>query len=121
MHSTSSSSSASVSVSSLVQYVFLAAVVYVLAGAPLSTIFGESSASKGISVYSNVGADSKKLENLVVPEADLQCGDHAYKGVYILSRDPLVVYIEGFLSGEEAKHVVDARYVHHTKKQNLKQ
>lgn len=115
MHSTSSSSSGSVSVSSLVQYVFFAAIVYVLAGAPLSTIFGESSASKGISANSNAGANLKKLENLVVPEADLECGDHAYKGVYVLSREPLVVYIEGFLSDEEAKHVVDTRYVHPTR------
>lgn len=105
------SSSSSVSVSSLVQYVFFAAIVYVLAGAPLSSFFSDSNASTGVSVNSDAGANLGKLENLVIPEADLSCDEHAYKGVYLLSREPLVVYIEGFVSSEEAKHVVDARYV----------
>jgi hypothetical protein len=58
------------------------------------------------------GVDVKaKLENLVIPEKNLSCAAHAYKGVYVLSREPLVVYIEGFVSEEEGKEVVALRYV----------
>lgn len=53
----------------------------------------------------------EKIESLVLPERDLVCGEHKYKGVHILSREPLVVYIEGFLGDEEARHVVGIRYV----------
>ena len=60
----------------------------------------------------------KKLENLVIPEEDLQCREHTYKGVYVLSREPLVVYIEGFLNDEEARHIVDQRYAFRYEKQN---
>ncbi|KAG9196280.1 prolyl 4-hydroxylase [Alternaria panax] len=52
-----------------------------------------------------------KLENLVIPEKNLTCAAHAYKGVYVLSREPLVLYIEGFVSEEEGKEVVALRYV----------
>jgi prolyl 4-hydroxylase len=55
--------------------------------------------------------DVGKLDSLVLPEKNLTCGEHAYKGVYVLSRDPLVVYIEGFLSEGEGKEVVRLRYV----------
>ncbi|KAH7402016.1 hypothetical protein DE146DRAFT_716434 [Phaeosphaeria sp. MPI-PUGE-AT-0046c] len=107
MHPPSQSSS-SVSVSSLVQYVFFAAIIYVLAGAPLSSFFRESNTFSGVGVNSDASAHVGNPDHLVIPEADLTCDEHAYKGVYILSREPLVVYIEGFVSSEEAKHVVDA-------------
>lgn len=104
-----SSVSSSLSVSSIIQYAFLAAVLYVLAGAPLSSVFGgpysggEGSAAADTSV--------EKFENLVIPERNLACAEHAFKGVHVLSREPLVVYIEGFLGEEEARHVVSARFV----------
>jgi prolyl 4-hydroxylase len=104
------SSSSSVSISSLVQYAFLAAIVYVLAGAPLSSLLSDSY-SGGASVAKNSAASVKKLETVVFPNADLKCAEHTYKGVYVLSREPLVVYIEGFLGKEEAEHVVGVRYV----------
>lgn len=52
----------------------------------------------------------EKLDGLVIPDRNLTCAEHAFKGVYVLSREPLVVYIEGFLSEEECGHVVDVRY-----------
>lgn len=36
-------------------------------------------------------------------------GSDAYR-VHILSQAPLVIYIEGFLSGDEADHLVNVRY-----------
>jgi prolyl 4-hydroxylase len=98
-----------ISFSSLVQYAFFAVVIYVLAGAPLSSIISDSSSgSSGIDISAQ-SVTQEKIDSLVVPDADLKCGEHAYKGVHILSREPLVVYIEGFLSAEEAKRVVDVR------------
>jgi prolyl 4-hydroxylase len=103
-------SSSSLSISSLVQYAFLAAIVYVLAGAPLSSLLSDSySGGGGASATQSSAASFKKLETLVFPDADLKCAEHMYKGVYVLNREPLVVYIEGFLGKEEAEHVVGVR------------
>jgi prolyl 4-hydroxylase len=103
------SSSSSLSFSSLLQYAFVAAIVYILAGAPLSNLISD--------VYSGGASEVEgpailgTLEDLAIPEANLSCSEHAFKGVYVLNREPLVVYIEGFLSDAEADHVVDVRYV----------
>lgn len=57
--------------------------------------------------------DVRKLESLVIPERNLTCTEHRHKGVYVLSRDPLVVYIEGFLGEGEGKEIVELRYVNY--------
>lgn len=105
------------SISSIVQYAFLAILAYVLAGAPLSSLLDSSSSSSDNSYdvgdksrQGNV-VDVKTLESLVIPEKNLSCAEHHYKGVYVLSREPLVVYIEGFLREGEGKEIVDLRYV----------
>jgi prolyl 4-hydroxylase len=100
------------SASSFIQYTIFAVIVYFLAGAPLSSLMVESNAGGGTSVGS-VSVGQEKLDSLVVPEKGLRCGEHKYRGVHILSREPLVVYIEGFLGDEEARHVVEVRYVIH--------
>jgi prolyl 4-hydroxylase len=97
---------------SLIQYSFFAVIVYFLAGAPLSNLLVELNAGGGTSVGS-ASVGQEKLDSLVVPEKGLRCGEHDYKGVHILSREPLVVYIEGFLGEEEARHAVGVRYVIH--------
>jgi prolyl 4-hydroxylase len=102
-------SSSSLSFSSLIQYAFMAAVVFVLAGAPLSSLISELYSGGASEVESP--AHFRKLDNLAIPEANLSCSQHAFKGVYVLNREPLVVYIEGFLSDKEAKHVIGVRYV----------
>jgi prolyl 4-hydroxylase len=99
----------SISFSSLVQYAFFAVVVYVLAGAPLSSIVSNSSSGSSGTDVSAQSVTQEKIDSLVVPDADLKCGEHAYRGVHVLSREPLVVYIEGFLSAGEVKHVVVIR------------
>lgn len=105
------------SVSSIVQYAFLAVLAYVLAGAPLSSFLDSS--SSGSETNNNANAkpreanvvDVRTLESLVIPEKNLSCAEHRYKGVYVLSREPLVVYIEGFLGEGEGKEIVELRYV----------
>ncbi|KAF2134282.1 hypothetical protein P153DRAFT_108810 [Dothidotthia symphoricarpi CBS 119687] len=96
--------SSTLSLSSLTQYVFLASIAYVLAGAPLLSLFYGTRASHPSDA--SAGHHGARLDGLVFPEENLRCGEHAYRGVYVLRRDPLVVYIEGFLSAEEAGHVV---------------
>ncbi|KAF1998069.1 hypothetical protein P154DRAFT_622046 [Amniculicola lignicola CBS 123094] len=95
------------SVASVLQYTALAVLAYVLAGAPFLAVFTGSTAKLG-------GRSERKKEvhsfdrgeGLVVPERNLSCKKHTYN-THVFSRDPLVVYIEGFLSDEEASHVVE--------------
>jgi prolyl 4-hydroxylase len=112
MHSSSSISS-SWSPGSIVQYTFIAALAYILAGAPLLSILKPNSDASSYSASSSRARDGSvnvgKLDNLVIPEKNLSCKEHAYKGVHILSREPLVVYIEGFLGEAEGDEVVKLR------------
>lgn len=50
----------------------------------------------------------EKLDSLVVPR-NLSCPAHSYRGVHVLNREPLVVYIEGFLGEKEVDKVVELR------------
>lgn len=49
-------------------------------------------------------------DDVAVNGTGLQCPQDAYS-VHIYSREPLVLYIEGFLSGEERAHLLDIRYL----------
>lgn len=98
---------ASISLGNFMQYAVLAILGYILVGAPLSTIF-TSSPSPRSAPRSQLSFD--QVESLVVPDSGLQCRDHAYR-VHIFSREPLVIYIENFVSEQEAKHVITMRYV----------
>jgi prolyl 4-hydroxylase len=95
----------SVSLSSIIQYTVFGIFAYILAGAPLLSIFSSNS-HPGVKTQ----LSAEQAETLVFPEQGLECPEHKY-AVNILSREPLVVYIEGFLSDEEAKHVVRMRWV----------
>ena len=91
----------------ILQYTFLAVFGYILAGAPfLSLLAGPSGG-----VVNHFSFD--QADNLVVPEPDLNCEEYGYK-VHLLVREPLVAYIEGFLTNEEAEHVVKMRWVYLT-------
>ena len=103
-----------ISISSLFQYTVLAVLAYVLAGAPLSSLLNSpsSTSTNSNTARTEAGQNSYKgreLENLVIPEAGLECGGHQFKGVYVMSREPLVVYIEGFLGEGEGDEVVRLR------------
>ena len=104
----------SFSLGSILQYVVLGVLAYVLAGAPLLTILTGSTGEvkKSRAGYARPPPLShEKASELVIPESNLACGEHSFRGVHVLSREPLVVYLEGFLSEDEAQHVVDSRYV----------
>ncbi|KAF2994799.1 hypothetical protein E8E13_001239 [Curvularia kusanoi] len=50
----------------------------------------------------------QKLSEITLPDANLSCTPHSFKNVHILHRDPLVVYIEGFLSSAETSELVSS-------------
>jgi prolyl 4-hydroxylase len=122
------SSSPAPSLSTLIQYTVIGLVVYILAGAPqlpippfLSSSFPSlglgSSQSQSSREQSAAAKDGKagrfqgdKIENLIHPKRNLDCEefDHGYK-THVFSREPLVVYIEGFLSESERRRVVELR------------
>lgn len=100
----------SFSIFTVIQYAFLTLAAYVLAGAPLLEMLGRGSSSFESSRGGNVGSMSPaKLEAIAPVDANLTCAPHAFKNVHVLSREPLVVYIEGFLSAEETEEVVALR------------
>lgn len=111
---TRSASSSSVSVGFLFQYAIFAVAAYVLAGAPLQTLLsGKVGQKRGSTVvsYGRSEISQDKLESLAIEDRNLTCSEHAYAGVHVLSREPLVVYVEGFLSEVEVGRVLDERYV----------
>ena len=97
--------------STVLQYLVLSVLAYVLAGAPLLSIFTGSSQQSSLQRARNKPPplSDEKAATLVIPEGNLSCPEHGFKGVHVLSREPLVVYIEGFLGEEEVRHVVEER------------
>ena len=55
-----------------------------------------------------VSTATAKIESLVYPEKDLRCSKHEY-GVHVFSTAPLIIYIDGFLSDDEAEHLIHIR------------
>ncbi|KAF2645659.1 hypothetical protein P280DRAFT_126152 [Massarina eburnea CBS 473.64] len=121
----SGNGSSPLSIWSLTQYGFFAVVAYILAGAPLQTLLTQSvtsgSARTGKAKWKDefkVGGGNRariseeKANSLVIPDRNLTCPEHRSKGVYVLSRVPLVVYLEGFLSDGEVKSMVDLSTPH---------
>lgn len=129
----SSASRPSVSITSLIQYTLFAAIAYILAGAPyldeLSTIIDSShtffdlSSSKSPpksghhygrdgSPGGHNGRGLQQLDNLMIQDPALNCEEvereNGYRGykTYVLRRDPLVVYVEGFLGEREREEVL---------------
>ncbi|KAF2737854.1 hypothetical protein EJ04DRAFT_87502 [Polyplosphaeria fusca] len=90
------------SISTLIQILFLGALAYILAGAPLLSLLSSSSTTTHPATQHLSHA---KAQTLLAPPINLTCPDHAYK-THIFSRDPLVIYIQNFLSASEAAHVV---------------
>lgn len=110
-----SSSASSFSVLTVLQYALVVFVAYVLVGAPLQEILLGSGAPELSYSYSEDASASsmspQKLDSLVIPDANLTCDEHAFRSVHVLNREPLVVYIEGFLDEREADEVIELRYV----------
>jgi prolyl 4-hydroxylase len=90
--------------SSVIQYAFLGVLGYIFAGAPLfATFSGQREPNT-----SHHGDVLKNVQSLVIPEKNLTCPHHKYV-INIFSNQPLIVYIQSFLSEEEADHLVRIR------------
>lgn len=97
------------------EYLIPLGFLLLLAGGPIQKTLlgggeGQGASSSLSSSASHKEAHSAVLdaEKLVFPEKDLQCPQHSYE-THILSTEPLVVYIEGFLSKQETEHLVNIR------------
>ncbi|KAF2683433.1 hypothetical protein K458DRAFT_305515 [Lentithecium fluviatile CBS 122367] len=110
----------SFSLGTLVQYVLIAVIGYVLAGAPFISIFtgeGDSARRRARDGFGKgIQVSKEKLDSLIAPERNLSCAEYGvnYRGVHVLRREPLVVYIEGFLGDGEADEVVSVSEPHFT-------
>lgn len=83
----------------------IAAVVYIFLGTPgFEKVF--LAGSRKI----ETPKARAKIESLVYPEKDLECASHGYEA-HIFSTRPLVIYVDGFLSDEDAEHLVKIRCV----------
>ena len=89
----------------VVEFAVISVVIYVLIGTPglPNSLPSSSSDEKDVPIA------RAKVESLVYTDENLQCSEHAFD-VHIFSQSPLVIYIDGFVSEGEARHLVDIRY-----------
>lgn len=94
----------------VLELVAIVSALYIFLGAPglsgsssLTSEGGEKKNVQGVKPKPHI-----RPESLVYPDPDLQCPEHGYD-VHIYSTKPLVIYIDGFLSHEEADALVDMR------------
>jgi prolyl 4-hydroxylase len=87
--------------SSIIEYAIIAVPLYLFAISPLlRSLFPTSSTNSAASYQS-----FEKTDKLIIPDDSLQCPPHQYT-TYIGHHEPLVIYIENFLSDAEADHLV---------------
>ncbi|KAK5165952.1 uncharacterized protein LTR77_008876 [Saxophila tyrrhenica] len=87
----------------IVEVAAISIVIYIVLGAPgLKTPSHIESTSE-----QDVPIARARAESLVYPDwKDLKCSKHGVD-MHIFSTQPLVIYIDGFLSGDEVEHLVD--------------
>lgn len=85
--------------SSLLEYALLAIPLYLFAISPLLRVLFPSISSE--SSYQSF----EETDKLIIPNDELQCSPHHYT-TYIAHHEPLVIYVENFLSDREAEHLV---------------
>ena len=83
----------------------IAAVIYVVLGAPGAPLLSTSQSTPDDPETSTA---RPKEGSLVAPDAGLQCQPHAWR-THVFSSNPLMLYVDGFLSKAEADHLVDIR------------
>jgi prolyl 4-hydroxylase len=88
----------------ILELTVIGSVVYFFLGAPGLT---GSLTSKQKDVVAAPKAQLKP-NSLVYPDLDLKCAEHNYE-VHLFSAKPLVIYIDGFLTGEEADALIELR------------
>jgi prolyl 4-hydroxylase len=88
----------------ILELTVISSVAYFFLGAPgLSGILTTGQNDVAIAPKAHL-----KPDTLVYPDLDLNCAEHKYD-VHIFSAKPLVIYIDGFLTEEEADALIDLR------------
>ena len=90
----------------VLEIIVIAAVIYVLVGTPGLQFSTSSNQSR--SPQDDVSNARAKVENLVYPSKELNCARRNYE-ILVFSTSPLVLYIDGFLSEQEADHLIAER------------
>jgi prolyl 4-hydroxylase len=88
----------------MIEIAVISIVIYIFLGAPGFSF----TTTKETSTTNSQHKASPKAENLVYPSRDLICSQRGYDA-HIFSTSPLVVYIDGFLSDDEANHLIALR------------
>lgn len=89
----------------ILELTVIGSVVYFFLGAPgLSDLL----ASGPNNVVAAPKTQLLKPNSLVYPSPDLECAQHNYE-VHLFSAKPLVIYIDGFLTSEEADALIELR------------
>lgn len=87
----------------MIGYLIALLPLYIFVYLPLSNLLFGTQESSGKHVLS-------LNSSLIATNEPLACLNHKYN-TYILSQEPLVIYIENFLSNDETKHLLDIRQV----------
>ena len=95
-------------VGTIFELLILSIPLYLFLIAPFISAYFPSIVGEGPSSSSSYQS-FEKTESLIIPDPNLTCDPSKYN-VRILSREPLVVYIEGFLQTDEADHLIDIAY-----------
>jgi prolyl 4-hydroxylase len=84
----------------------ISVVIYIFLGAPgISNSFSQPPSE----VEDHIPAARAKAESLVYPDLkNIKCAEHSFD-IHVFSTNPLVIYIDGFLSQDETKHLVEIR------------
>ena len=87
----------------MIGYIFALLPIYVLLYLPLQNML--SGSRDDISKFRGTTYNA----SLIASDEPLSCSSHSYN-TFVVSRQPLIIYIENFLSPEESKHLLDLRY-----------
>lgn len=87
------------------EFAVISAVIYLLVGAPgfPKSLIGATDQERAVPV------SQAKIDSLVYPSKELRCPDHNYN-IRIFASSPLIIYIDNFISEEEAKHLIQLRF-----------
>ncbi|KAI9697724.1 MAG: hypothetical protein M1820_007711 [Bogoriella megaspora] len=84
-------------------YLLIVAFVYIAIGAPG---LPQSYLSNPRAEDENITVPQETIDTLVYPDTSLQCPDHSFQ-IHIFSANPLIIYIENFVSLSEASHLIE--------------
>ena len=91
----------------MIGYIFALLPLYVLVYLPISHMFNGSSQKSTRQQVLNFN------ESFIATDEPLSCPLHNFN-TYILSHEPLIVYIENFLSEDESEHLLKIRCLSQT-------